>query len=436
MSRRRVLLMCYFYPPLAGGGVHRVLSFTRHLPEHGWDCTVLCAGEEDYWVTDDSLAAETRPETEVIRVRGGSAMSAWLRLRRDQGGRRSGRTFAPLRRLSDWWLLPDSYAGWARRASNAAARRLARGDIDVVLSSSPPDSVQLAALRLRHRNGTRWVADFRDPWIGLEFREPPTPWHRARQAAMERSVLERADAVVVASSTHRRTLGERSGAHVDDARVHVIPNGFDGDEAAASGDAQSPGTRGADAPHFRIVFTGTLSLMPDTEVFLEAVHEALKRHPEARRTLRARLIGPYDAGYADRAVALGLNGIVEFPGPLPHHEARRWQREAALLMLWKPRGAPTMVPGKLYEYLDAGRPMIALLEPRDEAAELVARAGATIVAPGDREALAAAIESRWLAWRAGERPPRTRPEWLVDYRRAFLAGRLAAVLDRVTAARA
>jgi hypothetical protein len=47
VSRRRLLVVCYFFPPLAGGGVHRVLGFTRHLPEHGWDCSVVCAGPED-----------------------------------------------------------------------------------------------------------------------------------------------------------------------------------------------------------------------------------------------------------------------------------------------------------------------------------------------------------------------------------------------------
>ena len=78
---RRLLLLCYFYPPLAGGGVHRALGFTRWLPERGWDCTVVCAGPEDYWVRDETLEGRIPPQTEVIRVPGGSALSAWLRLK-------------------------------------------------------------------------------------------------------------------------------------------------------------------------------------------------------------------------------------------------------------------------------------------------------------------------------------------------------------------
>ena len=423
MSGRRLLVIAYFYPPLAGGGVHRVLGFTRHLPAHGWSCTVICAGPRDYWVTDEALARAVPATTEVIRVAGGSALSTWLALRRGDRGRRSGRMFGGLRALSDWWLLPDSYAGWARRAHAAAARRLARGDVDVVLSTSPPDSVHLAALPLRARFGRPWIADFRDPWIGLHFRRPPTAWHAARQAALERRVMVSADLVLAASRTHVERIA-RSGLAAP--RVEHLPNGFEPEPGAV---APEPAARAT----FELAFTGTLSLMPDTEVFLEALHEVLARRPEARRRLRARLAGPYDSGYEDRAIALGLRGIVEFTGARPHADSRALQRGADVLLLWKPRGCPTMVPGKLYEYLDAGRPIVALLDADDEAAALVRRAGGTVVPPGDRAALAAEIERRYAAWRDGVATPTVRPAWLVEHTRAALAARLATRLDALVA---
>ena len=168
---RRLLIFAYFYPPLAGGGVHRVLSFTRHLPAHGWACTVVCAGERDFWVTDDSLVAAVPDDTEVIRVRGGSGLSTWLRLRRDDAeGRRSVRVFAPLRKIVDWCLFPDSYLGWAQRARATVQARIAKGDIDAMLSSSPPDSVHLAAADVARQTGVPWVADFRDPWSRAPWR--------------------------------------------------------------------------------------------------------------------------------------------------------------------------------------------------------------------------------------------------------------------------
>lgn len=430
---RHLLIVCYFYPPLAGGGVHRVLSWTRSLPDHGWATTVVCAGERDYWVVDPSLLARVPVETRIERVSGGSGLSAWLALRGRGGGagRRSGASFGALRRLSDLFLLPDSYAGWAKRAGRAALRRARAERFDAVLSSSPPDSVHLAARAVHRATGLPWVADFRDPWVPLYFRTPPTVWHRARQAAMERSVLEGADIVLAASRAHADAMGEKSGARA--RRVVHLPNGF---EPAAAPEAKAPAAGADAAPAFRMTWTGTLSQMTDTEQFMDALHDALAARPEARRRIRVRMCGPYDVHYENRSVALGLKGIVHFTGPIGHGESRAAQRESDLLLLWKPRHGVTMVPGKTYEYLDAGRPVLALLDPSDEAAGLVARAGGTVVDPDDRAAITRAILERYDTWTREGAPPRVRPEWLDAFARPALAGRLASVLDDLVKSRA
>ena len=419
---KRVLIVAAFYPPLAGGGVHRVLSFTRHLPEHGWACTVVCAGEQDYWVRDESLSARIPAGTEVLRVSGGSAMSAWLRLRgAAANGRRSGGAFAPLRSLADWWLLPDSYAGWANRASAVAALRLARGDVDVVLSSSPPDSAHLAAREAARGAGRPWVVDFRDPWVGLHFRKPPTPWHRARHRELESRVIREADLVIAASRTHADALA----AGPKPKRLLHLPNGFEPAEAHAGA--------AADAAHFTLVFTGTLSLMEDAGTLLSGVAKLVQSQPGIADRLRVELAGPYDVDWERRAHALGLGGIVRFRGPLAHAEARALQRGADAQLLWKPRGEGyrTMVPGKLYEYLDSGRPLLALLPEQDEAADLVRRAGGWVGAPGDADALANEIGARFARWSERGRAPDARPDWLSSHTRAALAGQLASELDRL-----
>ncbi len=422
MKRRRLLIVAYFFPPLAGGGVHRVLSFTRHLPSHGWDCSVVCAGPRDYWVIDPSLEARVDPATEVLRVEGGSGLAAWLRLKPRTVGRRPGSSFARLRALSDWALFPDSYAGWAKRATRRALARLSHG-VDVLLTSSPPDSVHLVGLAAKRRRPVPWVADFRDPWMGLHFRTPPTTWHRRRHERLEREVLRLADRVLAASRTHADRLRACFTADgLDPARVLHVANGYE--PAVDAGEFPAPRD---DA--WVVAYTGTLSLMPDVGVFLEALHDLLARLPEARRRLRARLVGPFDLGYQDRAGALGLTGIVEFTGPRPHAEARAEQRAAGLLVHWQPREFPTMVPGKLYEYLESGRPIVAVLDPTTEAAELLRRAGGTVVPPGDRAALSTELERRYRAWRErGAEPSRT-PSGLEDHRRDRIAARLARELD-------
>ena len=418
-TARRLLILSYFFPPHSGGGIHRVLGFTRHLPAHGWDCTVVCAGERDYWSRDASLAALVDSRTEVVRVEGGSAPAAWLRMRRDSGAR-SQETFGILRRLADWWLIPDPYVGWSSRGRAAAARRLEHGGFDAVLSTSPPDSVHLAADALKHRFGLPWVADFRDPWMGLHQRTPPTPWHARRQASLERRVFERADLVVTATRAHADLIEARAIGRP--RRVTHIPNGFEPHDAAAGIDA--------DRERYLIVFTGTLFRMPGAEIFLEALHEMLAHDPAARRRVRVKFAGPYETGYADRSIALGLTpGIVEFLGPVAHADTRSLQRRADLLVLWKMERMEATVPGKLYEYFDSGRPIVALLPERDDAATLLGAAGGERVAPGDRAGLLALLGRHYAQWKERGRAADHRPEWLAEHTRARLAGRLATELD-------
>ena len=425
---RRLLILSAFYPPLAGGGVHRVLSFTRHLPAHGWACTVVCAGEHDYWVRDESLVDRIPADTEVLRVTGGSAMATWLRLRGPSAtGRRSASALAPLRALSDWWLLPDSYVGWARRAGVVAALRLAAGGVDAVMSSSPPDSAHLAARDAAREAKRPWIADFRDPWVGLHFKKPPTPWHRARQAAMEASVTGGADLVLAASRTHADALAARASARP--RRLLHLPNGFEPVVAAA-------GTA-VDRSTFTLAFTGTLSLMEDAGTLFDAIARVLAADPAAHEQLRVKLAGPYELDWEEYAVALQLHHMVEFLGPIEHAESRALQQAADALLLWRPRGEGyrTMVPGKLYEYLDSGRPVLALLDAADEAASLVRRAGGWVGPPGGAAELAAEISARLARWRASGRETAARPDWLDSHTRAALAARLASELDALVGAR-
>jgi hypothetical protein len=123
--------------------------------------------------------------------------------------------------------------------------------------------------------------------------------------------------------------------------------------------------------------------------------------------------------------------VVEFPGPLPYRETRALQAGADLLLLWKPDGPGyrTMVPGKTYEYLDAGRPILALLTKDDDVAGMVADADAVRVEPGYVPGVAQAIMRRYAAWLREGTVAAPRPAWLAGHTREALATRLAALLN-------
>ena len=234
--------------------------------------------------------------------------------------------------------------------------------------------------------------------------------------------------VLAASRTHADDLAAMTGPLGAPLarRVEWLPNGFEPDPRRE---------RAAEPPAgvFVMVFTGTLARMRNTREFLEALATWLGRRPDARSRVRAVLAGPYEIEDEERARSLGLADVVAFPGPLAHRDARALQRRADLLLLWKPEGEGyrTMVPGKFYEYLDAGRPMLALVASDEEVGYLAEESNAHICDTRHPSMIADALDRNFQEWVERGPAPDHRPEWLANHERGAIARRLAGLLDQV-----
>ena len=409
---RAALLVAYFYPPAAGGGVYRTLGFVRHLEAHGFRPVVL-TGAADPAEADDPGLLEGLEGVETVRA--GAAVPA-----RRLGGRvrRSGWRMA-LAWLGTRLMVPDTYAPWRGPAVRAGRERLERGDVRVLYSTSPPDTDHRVALQLHQASGLPWVADFRDPWVGLGYWRPLTPLHRAAHLRQLREVLRGADAVVAATDGTRAWL-ERAAPGCA-RRIEVIPNGYEEDEWQ--------GVEPRRFEHFTVLHAGRLSADRTLEPFLAGLERFLAADPSRRGRVRVLQLGPHDAREAWRVRRRRLEDVVAFEGHVPHRAALAMEAGAHVLLLVKHRGERfrELIPGKLYEYLAAGRPVLAVV-PEGPAAELVRSLGCGWVAPPDSPAQVAEVLER--AWR-GEGPPRHRPEERALFTRRALAGRLAALLAEV-----
>lgn len=410
---KRVLMVAYFYPPIAGGGVYRTLGFARHLPGFGFDATVLTGPGDTPWVRDADLLRAV-PGVEVVRTaraggppvpRGGATRPAWM---------------SALARAAAWVAIPDAYARWRAAAVAAGLARIRAGGIAAIYSTSPPDTDHLVALDLARATKVPWIADFRDPWIGLGYRRPPTPWHRARHEELLRDVLARATRVVAATrGTGRFLEGFDAGIA---PRLSVIANGYEAEEWSAVTPRRFA--------TFTILHAGRLSEDRTLEPFLRGLAAFLARRPERRAELTCLLYGPRDAAQERAVREAGLGDVVRFEGQAPHEQALALEAGADLLLLVKsasPRYRD-LVPGKLYEYIGAARPVLAVA-PEGPAADLVRRLRMGWVAdPGSPGAIADALDAAWTrpAGVPGHTPTEREP-----YTRRAAAERLAAILREI-----
>jgi glycosyltransferase involved in cell wall biosynthesis len=433
---RTILVVAYFFPPLGGGGVQRTVKFLKYLRPLGWRSEVITVRAAKYWSLDPALAAEVPADTQVHRTFALTGPDLLPRGKAGAQGLRSTAFFRRLRRWSSFFLVPDAYVGWFPFALARARERIERGGVEVVFTTSSPDSAHLVGLVLRERMPIQWVADFRDPWVRRLTFHAPTAWHRRLHLGLERRVLERADRVLVTNKATRDDFLFRH-PHVPVERFAVIPNGYDPEDVAVmrqgSREAASPAAQSGEAPRgseLVLVHTGLLSGRRTLAPVVDAMARLFAARPELASRLRLRQVGPRES-VNDELVALGgLGGNVTFAPPVGHVEVLAEMAGAGALLLLEagePEGS-LITPGKLFEYLASRRPILAVVPP-GPAADLVraTRAG-EVVAPHDAAGLAAVLE-RWLV----DGPPasQVQDQDLAAYARPALAARLAALLDEL-----
>jgi glycosyltransferase involved in cell wall biosynthesis len=361
----------------------------------GWDITVITPKPGEFWISDPSLERQVPEGVRVVRT-GSLSASRMLGMLRGGGagqpaGARSSGGFEAMRKAGEFFLLPDTYTGWQPFAIKAASRLCREESFDALYSTSPPDSTHLAALKISSRFGIPWLADFRDPWISLYLREPVSSAHRAILEGMERRVALGADTVAVTTQWQRNELARK----IPLCNAVRIPNGYD--EEDFRGEQEAP----TDGP-LRITHCGMLTLGRRSRVFLDGMSRFLESAPMARGNVKVTFIGARESVNEELA-GTGLEGDVLFEDNMPHAGCVERERSSHLLLLIKHDDMKYngLVPGKLYEYIGARRPILALAPP-GEAADIVKslRRGET-ARPGDPGEVAAAIERIYSAYSSG-----------------------------------
>ena len=383
----KLLLVTMYFPPAGGGGVQRPLKLAQYLPALGVETHVL-APDDPKWVHQDpDHRIPTQAWIHRVRYLGPRAMKPAEELRQAAGFEKAlVQAQVTARRL----LVPDASVTWNVTAIPAAISIARREGIDAVLTTSPPGSVHFVGAAVQRATGARWLADLRDPLVAHPHRRADTFATKARQAAAEqvaRLVARRADAIsCVSDAIAEEVLG--LGAK---GVVRTISNGCDFDDF--EGLEYHPASR------FRITHAGSFFGRRDPRPFLQALHDS-------RLDVVARFVGDFRSSDREWAESLQLGDRLELIDYLPRVESLRLQRDSEALLLLVPdadgRGRGVL-SGKVYEYLAAGRPILAVVPPDGAAAELVRATGSGIVvAPDDVEGIRGALQGMHARFESGQ----------------------------------
>lgn len=403
MTGRHVLFVAWWFPPQSGGGVHRPLQFVRHLARRGVRVTVLTGVTRPGDRVDAALLEQVPAGVRVVRAPLKDpfrAWDAWKRLRGAAHGNGNGNgsgNGAPAGAAPRWrdlvteaLALPDRHLPWIPAAITKAALALRGDEPDLLFSTSPPASGHLVALVLRGLFSAPLVVDFRDPWIDNPFRRYASPLFRRIDATLEARVVAEAAQVVLNTPALERAFRRRYPAAT---RVRTIPNGFDPDAFAGL-----PEPSGGGAPGFvEVAHFGQLYGLRSGRYLLQGLARLKERAPADFERLRVVLHGSIDgeAAFREQAAALGVAPALSIPGALTHRASLARQRTSDVLLLLGPeqREPEVQVPGKLYEYLAARRPILTLSRAGGAIEEMLGLAGVPCerAEPDDPDAIAAAL---------------------------------------------
>ncbi len=423
---KRVLIITYYWPPNGGAGVYRWLKFSKYLPQHGWQPVIYTPENPELTAEDQALLTDIAPEVEVIKHPITEPFSLYKRFTGrkqeervqtaflNEGGKRGWKEDLALWIRSNLFI-PDARVWWVKPSISFLTRYLKEHPVDAIITTGPPHSMHLIGLGLKRALGIMWIADFRDPWTDIDYygQLTLTKWADRKHHRLERDVLRAADKVITVSWSWAKDLATLGGREVD-----VITNGYDPD------DVPSPPVPVDDA--WSLVHIGSMSATRDSPGLWKQLAELVKTDAEFAKRFKLRFVGPVDLSIIDSVTAVGLGDHIERLGRLSHEEAMREMQRARVLLLPindTPNSAGTL-PGKVYEYLSVGRPILAV-GPSDGDIAKVLGEGCLLVGRSAADIELEKIRSLFLAINE-DRPERSK------YSRIVLANEVADHLKQLT----
>jgi glycosyltransferase involved in cell wall biosynthesis len=360
MRSARILLVCYYFPPMGGAGVGRPLALFKHLPAFGIECDVLTVKPVLYRLYEPELL-EGLDLRKIYRAgsRDPQRLMHLMGIRKIRGS-----AINRAKRISDRFF-PDPKVGWVSRAVKLGRVLLENKRYNCLVTTSPPISSHLVGAKLSREFRLPWVADFRDFWTLYKAEE----WFDSkRQVVRARSLLDEictnADAITVVNSAIADYLG--TGA--------VIHNSYDEDRAALWKPA-SPG------PDFVIGVLGTIDKLRPLEPLFAVLRRLRETKPDLFEQIRVVQVGDYHQADVDRLVGqYGLRNRCKLYGRQNREKTIEILSEASMLYLGVavPFGKGVL-PGRVFDMLASGRAILAAA-PRDGvAAELLNASGSHCV---------------------------------------------------------
>lgn len=425
---KKVLIITYYWPPAGGPGVQRWLKFVTYLPEFGYDPIVYVPENATYPIVDEKLLVQVPESIKIVR----RPIFEPYRIAGLLGGKDVGRISSGIipaksrqsffQRVALWvrgnMFIPDARVFWVNPSVKFLRKHIAENSIDTIITTGPPHSLHLIGMKLKQQNPKlRWLADFRDPWttIGYQKALKLSRSSSRKHVESERAVLQSADEIIVTSPSTKTEFQAKTNRP-----IHVITNGYD----------LQPRQSEPMSGKFTVSHIGSLLSERNPGILWEAFSELIHEIQGFSDDFQLQLIGTVSQEVIGTLSELGLMKFVEIPGYVSHEQAVNYQRQTQVLLLIEIDSEITksIIPGKVFEYIVSGRPILAIGPKGSDFAAIVTETQTGIFVHYDeKDKVKSFLKSSYESFKSGSL--KISPVGTEKYSRKNLTAQLATVLD-------
>ncbi|AFL82257.1 glycosyltransferase [Aequorivita sublithincola DSM 14238] len=365
---KRALIITYYWPPAGGPGVQRWLKFVKYFREFGVEPIVYAPENPNYPLIDENFSSEIPSNIEILKqpisepYRFAKLLSK-KKTKQISSGIISKKEISAMEKLMLYlrgnFFIPDARVGWVKPSVVFLSKYITENDVEVVITTGPPHSLHLIGMQLQKELNIKWIADFRDPWTTIHYHKSLrlNKSSARKHKALEVSVLKSADVITVTSPTTKKEF-----EMITETPIEVITNGFDISEEI---DFQMDS-------NFSISHIGSLLSERNPEVLWKVLAEICKENSDFKNDLELKFAGAVSEEVKKSLENAELISNCKFLGYVSHSRALQLQHQSQVLLLVEINSTATraIIPGKLFEYLAAKRPIIAL-GPKESDIEVI-----------------------------------------------------------------
>ena len=363
----KVLIITYYWPPAGGSGVQRWLKFVKYLRNFDIEPVIYTVQDPKYTLIDKTLKNDIPENIEILK------QPIWepnnlLTIFKSKQQKTSAGFLDPnpsffekqLQFIRANYFIPDARKYWVKPSVKFLSEYLKHNKVDVIITTGPPHSLHLIGMELKNRFPIKWISDFRDPWTDIDYfhQLPLTEKSKLKHKALETKVLRQSDAVIVIGKTMKEKYDKFNNS------IHVISNGFDG--AIAKNQIVLD-------KKFSITHIGLMNADRNPKILWEALSELVNENTNFANDLEIKLIGEVSEEVKKNISDYKLEKTTQYISYVPHNKVMEYQRSTQILLLAVNNvpSAKGIITGKIFEYLQAKRPILAIAPTGGDLAEII-----------------------------------------------------------------